>query len=315
MEYVKLGKTELIVSRLCFGGLIIGPLQANLSIDEGSEVIASAFRLGVNFIDTAELYKTYGYIKKAIEMTGIRPIVSTKCYAYTKDGAAESLERARRELDMDVIDIFMLHEQESRMTLRGHRDALEYFINAKEKGMIKAVGVSTHNIEVVRACAEMQEIDVIHPLLNKSGIGIKDGTVEEMLGAIKLANDNGKGIYSMKALGGGNLAADYEASMKFVLDLPYVHSIAVGMQSVEEVIMNVDVFEGRKTDSKLKATLSLKKKRLHIDSFCEGCGKCAERCKQNAIKIKNGKAVVDGKKCTLCSYCAAVCPQFAIKIC
>jgi aryl-alcohol dehydrogenase-like predicted oxidoreductase len=315
MEYVKLGKTELIVSRLCFGGLIIGPLQANLSLDEGAEVIASALKLGVNFIDTAELYKTYGYIKKAIEMTGIRPVVSTKCYAYTKDGAAESLERARKELDMDVIDIFMLHEQESRMTLRGHRDALEYFINAKEKGIIKAVGVSTHNIEVVRACAEMQEIDIIHPLLNKSGIGIKDGTVEEMIGAIKLANDNGKGIYSMKALGGGNLAADYEASIKFVLDLPDIHSIAVGMQTVDEVMMNVDVFEGRKVDSKLKASLSLKKKRLHIDSFCEGCGKCAERCKQNAIKIKNGKAIVDGKRCTLCSYCAAVCPQFAIKIC
>lgn len=315
MEYVKLGNTGIKVSRLCFGGLVIGPLQANLSIARGAEVIVKALDYGVNFIDTAELYGTYPHIREAIRRTGKKPVISAKSYAFTADGAAESLEKARKELDLDVIDIFMLHEQESRLTLRGHREALEYYISAKGKGLIKAVGVSTHNIEVVEACANMDGIDIIHPIINKDGIGIGDGTIDEMLEAVKDAYDRGKGIYAMKALGGGNLLNSYKESMEFVLGIPFVHSIAVGMQSTEEVIMNVKVFDGEEVSEDIREAVGRKTRKLHIDYWCEGCGKCVERCKQDALDIVDGKAVVSKDKCVLCGYCGSVCPQFAIKIC
>ncbi|HRU42362.1 MAG TPA: aldo/keto reductase, partial [Candidatus Diapherotrites archaeon] len=58
MDYRILGSTGLRVSRLCFGSLTIGPLQAGLDIEEGASVIRAAFDMGVNFIDTAELYRT-----------------------------------------------------------------------------------------------------------------------------------------------------------------------------------------------------------------------------------------------------------------
>ena len=64
MEYRQLGHTGLTVSRLCFGGLVIGPLQKNLSVEEGGDVIAEALRLGITFIDTADLYDTYQHIKE-----------------------------------------------------------------------------------------------------------------------------------------------------------------------------------------------------------------------------------------------------------
>ncbi len=315
MEYIELGNTGIEVSKMCFGGLIIGPLQANLSVDEGADVILKALEMGVNFIDTAELYGTYPHIREAIKRFGSKPVVATKSYAYTWDGAQESLERARREMDIDVIDIFMLHEQESRLTLRGHREALEFLLSEKAKGRLKAVGVSTHNIEVVQACADMDGIDVIHPIVNKRGIGIGDGTIDEMLKAVKAAYDNGKGIYSMKPLGGGNMLNSFDEAIRFVLDIPYIHSIALGMQSVEEVIMNVSVFNNDPVPEHIKKALSQKNRRLHIDYWCEGCGKCVERCGQNALKIDNNKAIVDREKCVLCGYCGSVCPQFAIKIC
>jgi aryl-alcohol dehydrogenase-like predicted oxidoreductase len=314
MQYVSLGNTGLKVSRLCFGGLIIGPLQANLPVGQGADVIVEALRLGVNFIDTAELYGTYPHIREAIKRFSEKPIIATKSYAYTAEGARESLEKARREMDIDVIDMFLLHEQESRLTLKGHREALEYYINAKQKGLIKAVGVSTHNIEVVEACAEMPEIDVIHPLINKQGIGIGDGKIDGMLKAVQLAYNNGKGIYGMKPLGGGNLLGSFNESIKFVLDLPYLHSIAVGMQSVEEVIMNVSVFNGREVPGEIRSVLSKKRRKLHIDYWCEGCSNCVERCRQKALTIVDNKAVVAPEKCVLCGYCGSVCPQFAIKI-
>ncbi|MCX7922148.1 MAG: aldo/keto reductase [Clostridia bacterium] len=315
MEYINLGSTGIKVSKMCFGGLIIGPLQANLPINEGADVIIKAFEMGVNFIDTAELYRTYPYIKEAIKRYGKKPVVATKSYAYTAEGAKESLENARKELDMDIIDIFLMHEQESRLTLKGHREALEYYLAAKEKGIIRAVGVSTHNIEVVEACAEMPEIDVIHPIVNKKGIGIGDGTIDEMLAAIKKAYDVGKGIYSMKPLGGGNLLSSYNESIEFVLNLPFIHSVAIGMQSVEEVIMNVGVFNNERIPEEIITALKGKLRRLHIDYWCEGCGRCLERCGQDALKLTEGKAVVTNDKCVLCGYCGSVCPQFAIKIC
>lgn len=315
MEYVELGNTKIRVSRMCFGGLIIGPLQANLPVEAGADVILKALEMGVNFIDTAELYGTYPHIREAVKRYGKKPVISTKSYAYSTEGAAESLEKARKELDMDVIDLFLMHEQENRLTLRGHRDAFEYYLSAKAKGIIRAVGVSTHNIEVVEACADMPEIDVIHPLINKKGIGIGDGTVDEMLVAVKRAYDKGKGIYSMKPLGGGNLLNSFDEALEFVLDIPYINSIAIGMQSVEEVIMNISIFDKVEVPREIKKAVKSKPRKLHIDYWCDGCGKCVKRCGQNALRTVDNKAVVNRDECVLCGYCSSVCPQFAIKIC
>ena len=315
MLYSKLGNSGIEVSKLCFGALVIGPLQSALTVDEGAAVILEALKLGVNFIDTAELYGTYPHIKKAVSMWGSKPVISSKSYAYSLETAKQSLELARKSLDMDVIDIFMLHEQESQLTLRGHREALEYYLSEKQKGRLRAVGVSTHNIEVVEACSEMPYIDVIHPIVNRTGIGIGDGSIDSMLRAVEKAYGKGKGIYSMKSLGGGNLLNSFGESMRFVLDLPFIHSVAVGMQSIEEVAMNVSVFEGGDIPRELLDSIKRKGKKLHIDYWCSACGKCVSRCGQGALSLEDGKARVDEGKCVLCGYCGSVCPQFAIKIC
>jgi len=315
MNYTELGKTGILVSKMCFGALVIGPLQANQPVEVGARVIQAALERGVNFIDTAELYGTYDHIREASKHSSNKPVVATKSYAYTAQGAEQSVEKARKGLDRDVLDIFMLHEQENRLTLRGHRDALEFYLNEREKGRIRAVGVSTHNIEVVRAICDMPEIDVVHPLVNMSGIGIGDGTIDEMLAAVKDAFDCGKGVYSMKPLGGGNLLHSYEACMDFVLGLPFVHSIAVGMQNIDEVEMNICRFEGGVIPERLIESVAARGKHLHIDYWCEGCGRCIERCGQDALSMIHGKVAVDKEKCVLCGYCASVCPQFAIKVC
>lgn len=315
MDYIKLGNTGIEVSRLCFGGLIIGPLQAAMPVGEGAAVIQKALESGVNFIDTAELYGTYPYIREAVKRSGKRPVISTKSYAYTAEGAAESLEKARRELDIDFIDMFLMHEQESKLTLRGHRDALEYYLEQKAKGRIGAVGVSTHNIEVVEAICSMPEIEVIHPIINIAGIGIGDGTIAEMLAAVKRAHSCGKGIYSMKPLGGGNLLGRYDECMDFVLGLDFVHSIAVGMQSVEEVEMNICTFERKEIPKDIHDSLKVRSRRLHVDYWCDACGRCVQRCRTGAMEIVDGKACANREKCVLCGYCGSVCPQFAIKIC
>lgn len=314
MDYRILGNSKLKVSRLCFGSLTIGPLQANLGLQEGAAVIKSAFDMGVNFIDTAELYGTYDYIRNAVKGRREDIIISTKCYAYTREGAEKSLKKALDELDTDYIDIFSLHEQESELTLKGHQEAMEYFLEAKEKGYIRSFGISTHAIAAVKASLKYKEIEVLHPILNKRGLGIIDGSIDEMLDAVDEACKAGKGIFSMKPLGGGNMIKESAECFDFVLSNDNLHSIAVGMQSNEEVMNNVMVFEGKRVPEDISTKLIEKKRKLLIDFWCSGCGSCCKKCAQKALSLESGKAVVDPSKCVLCGYCSAYCPDFCIKI-
>ncbi|MEI6602644.1 MAG: aldo/keto reductase [Clostridia bacterium] len=328
----------LEVSRMCFGTLTMGPLQKGMTVEEGAELLVYAFSKGVNFFDTAELYGTYPYMAEAIRrirsesgaaFAGLGdPVISTKSYAYDIEGARNAVERARRELDIDVIDIMMLHEQETKLTMEGHREALEFYLEQKARGVIRAVGVSTHAIEVVKACAQMPEIDVIHPIVNYLGVGIIDAKsntprAEQMREAVALAQNAGKGVFAMKPLGGGNLAKTYEDCMKYVLGNEHIQSIAVGMQTQDEIDMNIAVFDGTPVSDELRARCVRDRRSLHVADWCQGCGNCIKSCQFKALRIATrgnskdvplGHVTVDQKRCTTCGYCSRRCPVFALKI-
>lgn len=315
LERRVLGKTGIEVSRMCFGALTIGPLQANLSIKDGAAVIKAALDGGVNFIDTAQYYKTYPYIKNAIEGRKNDVVIATKSYAYTSEMMEKSLKEALEEVGRDYIDIFLLHEQESILTVKGHWEAIEYLIRAKEKGIVRAIGISTHNVSGVKATLEVPEIEIVHPMVNIKGVGINDGTIEDMLQVIKLAHQMGKGIYSMKPLGGGNLLNNVDKAFEFVLGQECLDSIALGMKSMPEVLMNISVFKGEKVSKDILEQVSTIPRKLQIDDYCIGCGSCIERCSAGALTLnEDNKATVDASKCRLCGYCGPVCKEFCIKV-
>ena len=314
MEKVKLGNTNIEVSRLCFGSLTMTPFQANLSVKEGAELIQYAYTKGINFIDTAEIYDNYKYIKEALKGIDRRDyVIATKTYAYSKELAEKSLNLALKELDTDYIDIFLLHEQESIHTIRGHYEAIEFFLKAKEKGIIRAIGISTHRIEGVLGANKYNEIEVIHPIVNMKGIGIQDGNIGEMLNAIEEAHRLGKGIYGMKPLGGGHLIGEAEKAFNFVKGIPYINSFAIGMQSKNEVDSNISLMDDGYVSEDLKEKLRKKKRKLIVADYCIGCGNCVNTCKQNGIEIIDGKAHPN-ENCILCGYCARNCPEFCIKV-
>lgn len=315
LQYQPLGKTGISVSRLCCGTLTVGPLQAALPPEEGAAVLAHAAGRGVNFFDTAQLYGTYPYLRRAMRLSGKYDVViASKTYAHTRELAAEAVEQARRELDRDYIDIFLLHEQESIHTLRGHREALDYLWECKQRGIVRAVGASMHHVAAVYGAIETG-LDVIHPLLNLEGLGIVDGTRADMEAAAAAAYNAGIGVYGMKPLGGGNLFRQATECLAYILGLPTLHSVAIGMQSADEVDADVQFWENGAFSEKAAEALGAKRRRLHIDDWCEGCGECARRCPQNALSIgEDGKARCRHERCVLCSYCAAACPAWAIKV-
>ena len=312
MQTRALGRSGLKVSQLCFGTLTMSPLQCDLSPREGANLLVYAYERGVRFLDTADLYGTYPHIRLALK-DAPDYVISTKAYCYDRKTAQAALERAFIGVGRDYIDLFMLHEQESLYTLRGHEEALVYLAEQRDQGHIGAVGVSTHFCACVRATPRFGMIDVIHPLINVGGVGIQDGSRPDMEDAIAAARAHNIGIFAMKPLGGGHLIASSGEALKYAVENPLLDAVALGMQTRQEIDANVAFFNGEGDAGQLDA-LRHRQRRMMVHDWCEGCGRCAERCRQHAIAVVDGRAVVDQDRCVFCGYCARACPQFCIKV-
>lgn len=312
MRQVKLGWNGPEVSEVCFGSLAVSPLQGRVTGAEGTEIMRYAAEQGINWIDTAEIYDNYAQIAPVLAAHPEVRIVS-KSYAVTGDEMQASLEKARRELNRDVIDFFLLHEQESALTLRGHQGAWEELLRAKAKGIVRWIGISTHAVAGVRAGALQPGLDVIHSILNRQGLGIIDGTLEEMLAAVSFAAELGIGLYAMKVFGGGHLAREPEEALSFVRRQTPVKAMALGMSSRAEVDFNLRILENRIISDSLRRQVEYRERKLYIADWCQACGRCVEACPQGALQL-NGRAEVDQDACVLCGYCGRVCPHFCLKI-
>ena len=315
MKKYSLGKTGIKVTELCFGALPIGPLQANISVEEGAKLIRAALERGINFIDTAEAYKTYPYIRKALEGYNKEVIITTKSSAKTYKKMEQSIKDALESLNRAYIDIFLLHAARVTSSIFEERaGAFQCLQDYKARGVIRAIGISTHAIRIVRQAAEIKEIDIIFPIINKIGMGIIGGSVNDMVKAISVAHKAGKGLYAMKALAGGHLIDQLEESFNFVRNIEGISSVAVGMVNQEELELNLKIFNDEDISKELLTQKIKPTKKLFISFFCKGCGNCVKACPNNALSLENGKAVVDHKLCILCGYCNPVCPEFAIRL-
>jgi aryl-alcohol dehydrogenase-like predicted oxidoreductase len=315
MIYQTLGKTNINVSKICFGSLTMGPLQKNLTIREGADLIRYGFERGINFIDMAELYETYPYMGEALKtIPRSEYVIASKCYAYTEQMAEESLKAALDGLGTDYIDIFMLHEQMNDMTLKGHGEAIDYFIKMKQKGVIRAFGISTHYVAAVKAALKHPEIEVIHPITNIGGLGIQDGSIDDMVEALNHFRANGGGVYGMKPFGGGNLLKQKDLCYDFVFNAPFLDAVAFGMQSKDEIDQNVNRLLGIETSKDISERLSKQTKRLEVSDWCIKCGACVKRCDHHALTMTETGLHINRDKCVMCGYCASVCPEFCLKV-
>lgn len=313
IHFEALGKE---VSRLCFGALTISPLQRDFDVSRGASLMREAYAQGINFFDTADLYGNYPQMK-AFLASGISRddvVIATKSYAYDRETADRTVERALVDMGVDRIDVFLLHEQESAYTLRGHREALERLIELKSEGVIGAVGISTHHIAALAAVESMPEIEVVHAIVNVKGIGIADGSMELAEKHLRGIKQRGGFIYGMKPLGGGHLIGGYEEAMRFALGRDYLDAIAIGMQSEAEITANRMRFEGLAVPESVTQRIIRQPRQLLIHDWCIGCGKCVARCDHNALDLENGKATVNQDACVFCGYCASVCPEMCIKV-
>lgn len=315
MERATLCSGGVDVHPLVFGTLPLGPLQASLAPAEGGRLIRYALEQGVTLLDTAELYGTYPHIRAALEGYRGEVAIATKTHAVTAAEARAHVEKALRELGRERLEIVHLHGARLADPFVERAEVLEALLELREAGRIGQVGLSTHYIAAVRKAAAHPEVAVIHPLINRHGMGILDGGAEEMAAAIAEAARAGKGVYAMKALAGGNLIGEARASLAYVLGLEGVAAVAVGMLSTEEIEANLALCAGAPAQEALWRKLEGRKRRLRImERFCKGCGACVPACPGGALSVVDGRVRLDEGHCVLCGYCAAACPEFIIRV-
>ncbi len=282
MKYININFFEKKrVSKLCYGTLSLSGLQNSDSLDNKVRLLNYAYEKGINFFDTAELYDNYNILKEFIKDKDRETLtIATQSYAYDKDTAEYSVNKALKELNTDYLDVFMLHEQENGNNFSGHYEAVERFMKYKEQGVIKHFGISTHRVAAVRDSVKFKEIEFVFPLINKNGIGIQDGTVNDMLDAIKKAKEQNKFIMAMKIYGGGHLITDAQESFSFVNGIAAIDAIAVGMSTIDEIDANICYLESNELNINIKNKIRNQKRTLIIEEWCIGCGKCADKCRQ-----------------------------------
>jgi len=251
---VNLGKAELRVSKLGFGTVDFG-VPLNLESEEGGRILMESFKLGVNFWDTSDDYGTHPHVASALKLVPRKEVVvCTKTNARSGAQAQKSLKSSLKELGTDYIDVFLLHYVTSDW-INGCRRVLKELNDIKETGIVKAVGLSTHSVKVVRETARFDEADAIMTICCNASqatirkfpdnIPLEDGSIEEMLDAIRLAHENGKGVIAMKVLGGRvkgpapPLAKNYQLSIKAIAQLGFVDAMVVGMRNLDQVRKNV----------------------------------------------------------------------------
>lgn len=315
MNKRSLGNTGIQVTPVGFGVLTVGKTQLNKSIDEGASVLRYALECGINFLDTAEYYETYPYIRKALQGTNFEPVIASKSLGLSYQEMSNAIEEARMSLDRDVIDIFLLHEVRNDPDWQNRAGAWQCLQEAKAKGLVKAIGLSTHHVDAAAKASEIKEIDVLFPLINFQSLGIRNGlesgTKEEMAIEIKKAAAAGKGVFAMKVFGGGNLTGHYLEAIHYIQSLDGIDSMMIGFGFHHEIDRIIEVMEGTIDPD---YTPDISKKMIRIDQGdCEGCGACVERCPNHAIFFnQNGLAEVDHSICLTCGYCAPKCPVRAI---
>ncbi len=332
MEKVILGSTGIEVSKIGFGVLPIGASQKNLSLEEGRNLIEYAISKGINFFDTAQYYDTYKYMKddkgtvlpssfatNCQKMTGepspCHLVISSKCLFAGYEDMMDAIHEACRELNREYIDIFLLHEVQGEEDFKNRSGAMRALTDAKEQGLIRATGLSTHHQDVCDMAADVPEIDVVFPLINKDGLGIRlgggPGTARGMAHAINKCSAAGKGVYAMKVFGGGNLCYEYKECMDFVSSIEGVDAIVIGFTTKEEIDRAVEYAEGALDPTYVP---DVSKKMMYVSQDdCIGCGACRDRCPNKAIKInESGLSEIDHSICITCGYCAPVCPVRAL---
>jgi len=237
-DTVTLGQTGIKTSRLAMGTGTVGSghhsHQTALGIEGLSRLLLNGYDNGLRFFDAADSYGSHPHVAEALKHVDRSKVTMlTKSWARDAEGMRADLERFRRELNIEHIDIMLMHcvtEADWTTKYRGEMDVLE---EAKQKGVIRAHGCSCHTIEALRAAAKSPWVEVDLVRINPIGAEM-DASPDTVVGVIREMRAAGKGVVGMKILGQGALRRRQDEALRFALGLGMLDAFTIGAESIAE---------------------------------------------------------------------------------
>lgn len=223
MQRVLLGNTGIEVSQLCIGTGTSGwggssNQTRKLGFQGLADLLVYAYERGITLIDTADQYGSHPHIREAFKrIPRDQIVIATKTVARTANQMKSDLDRFRQELGTDYLDIVLLHcmmNQNWNVQLRAVMDVLS---EAKEQGIVRAVGCSNHDFGALCTAAQEPWVEVVLARINPKGVYM-EGKPSTIIPVIQQMKANGKGVYGMKVMGQGQLRRDPKSAIRYQLD-------------------------------------------------------------------------------------------------
>jgi predicted aldo/keto reductase-like oxidoreductase len=317
MDQIRLGKTELKVKRLALGGI---PIQ-RVSEAEAAGMVVYAVEKGIDFIDTSRAYTTSEHrIGLAMRQVGRKPVLATKSLSRTADGILRDIETSLKELGVDSIDIYQNHgvrNAEDYQKIIGPGGALEGMLKAKDRGLIKHVGITSHSLDLLEKILD----DDVYETIMVCYSFLEPAAAEKV---IPKAREKDVGVIAMKALSGGVIENPVIA-LKYALRTQGI-IIPVGMEYPRYLDQIWEVYLGNQ-DISSEEQEQIEAIRAEYDKeFCRRCDYCQPCPKEipiqfvlslrSIIKCMGPQALNEmtmsiiekAWECAECGECEARCP-------
>lgn len=245
-DVVTLGKTGIKLSRMAMGSGTNGSnktsVQARLGIGGFADLLTHAFDQGITFWETADQYGTHEHMREGMRRVGKnRVTLLTKTHAKTGPEMNADLDRFRRELGRDHIDIVLLHCMTSDDWVKERQGAMEALERAREKGIVRAHGVSCHTLPALKLAAKTPWVQVDLARINPVQAHM-DSDPDTVLGVLREMKAQGKGVIGMKVLGQGQLSTDVDRALRYSTRLDVLDCFTIGFAAklqVDEILRKV----------------------------------------------------------------------------
>lgn len=248
LQKITLGKTGITTTLLGMGTGYNGYNRSSSITRAGVAeiVIRYAYDKGIRFFDCADAYGTHPFTARALKaIPRENYTISTKIWVSPgalpepeRPDANIVLDRFRKELNTDYIDIVQMHLMTSGTWTDENKKQMDILETLKIKGIIRAHGVSVHSLAAMEAASASPWVDVIHVRINPFGTSMDSPKPEAVTPVIEKLHKSGKGVVAMKVFGNGSFRNDsdkLDKSLKFVLGLGTVDMIIIGFEQTDQI--------------------------------------------------------------------------------
>lgn len=238
-DRIRLGDSGVTVSRLAMGtgtnGFNKRSYQStNLGIHGLADWLEAAYDDGVTFWDAADQYGTHPHLRQGLKQVPREKVaILTKSHARTESQMRDDIDRFRRELDTDYLDVVLLHNMQSSNWPKEREGAMAALSQAKEDGIVRMHGVSCHRLGALKTAAKTDWVEIDLARINLKGV-IMDGSLDEVVPVLKEMRERGKIVMGMKIIGAGRLSANVDDCLQFALAQEYIDCFTIGTQNIEQ---------------------------------------------------------------------------------